>query len=163
MAVDLSEREREILEAMVGTLKAGEPFEIPAGHDTLSDPRWPTEVQKPSRDEVRSLVGRDLLEIDRSVAPAWRFWPAEAAREEFAGDSARNRAEDLKDPDARLGVILDAIVQAFEADPATPLLLLRTDQVDIVRHPTLANRAGCRSHARPLPARGTATDRLGQH
>jgi hypothetical protein len=45
------------------------------------------------------------------------------------------RAEALKDPDARLGVILDAIVEAFENDPATPLLLLRTDQVDIVRHP----------------------------
>lgn len=32
-------------------------------------------------------------------------------------------------------MILDAIVTAFEKDPASPLLIVRTDQVDIVRHP----------------------------
>lgn len=132
---ELNEREREILEAMVGASEAGEPFEIPPGEDTLSDPRWPREVRKPSREEVRSLVGQNFLEIDKSVGPTWRFWPAEAARQEFAGEVTRRRAEALKDPDARLGAVLDAIVLAFEADPATPLLILRTDQVDIVRHP----------------------------
>jgi hypothetical protein len=34
-----------------------------------------------------------------------------------------------------LAVILKSIVDAFNADPSEPLLLLRTAQVDIVRHP----------------------------
>ena len=133
--VDLSDRECELLETMVRISEAGEPFEIPAGEDTLTDPRWPAEVPKPTRVEVRSLVGRQYVEVDRTVATKWRFWPADAARQEFAGEAARRRAEALRDPDVRLGVILDAIVEAFEQDPATPLLMLRTDQVDIVRHP----------------------------
>ena len=41
----------------------------------------------------------------------------------------------LKDPDQRLGVILDAVVDAFEADPSVPLLLIRTAGSDIVKHP----------------------------
>jgi hypothetical protein len=131
----LSERERELLQTMVIVSAPADLFEIPLGADTLEDPRWPKEVREPSREEVRSLVARDYLESDKTAAPAWRFWPAEAARSEFADEVARRRAEALKDPDARLGVILDAIVAAFEADPATPLLILRTDQVDIVRHP----------------------------
>jgi hypothetical protein len=92
-------------------------------------------VRKPTRDEVRALVLRDYLEVDKTAAPAWRFWPAEAARNEFAGEATRRRAEALANADGRLGVILDAIVEAFESDPATPLLMLRTDQVDVVRHP----------------------------
>lgn len=39
------------------------------------------------------------------------------------------------DVDSRLGVILDAIVEAFKKDPSTPLLILRTNQVDVIRHP----------------------------
>ncbi len=120
---------------MVTISEGDQPFEIPAGRDTLDDLRWPPEVQKPTRDEVRLLVGQEYLETDRTAAPAWRFWPAEAARREFAGEVTRRRAEALKDPDARLGVILDAIVAAFEKDPARPLLLVRTDHVDIVSHP----------------------------
>jgi hypothetical protein len=133
--VELSEREGEILETMVSLSERGDPFEIAPGEDILNDARWPGEVRKPTRDEVRSLVGREYLEVDRTVPRVWRFWPAERARQQFAGDAARRRAETLKDPDARLGVILDAIVEAFEQDPASPLLMLRTDQVDIVRHP----------------------------
>jgi hypothetical protein len=68
------------------------------------------------------------------VAPTWRFWPADAARVEFGEDAARTRAKALKDPDARLGVILDAIVDAFEQDPATPLLIVRTAGGDIIKH-----------------------------
>jgi hypothetical protein len=131
----LSERERELVETIVRLSEGREPFEIAPGEDTLNDPRWPTDVRKPTRDEVRVLVGREYLDVDPTAAPTWRFWPAEAARQQFAGDAARRRAEALKDPDARLGLILDAIVEAFEKDPATPLLMLRTDQVDIVRHP----------------------------
>jgi hypothetical protein len=131
----LSDRERELLGTMVTFSEGGQPFEIQAGEDTPDDARWPAEVRKPTRDEVRSLLRGQYLDIDRAAAPTWRFWPAEAARDEFAGEAARRRAEALKDPDARVGVILDAIVQAFEKDPATPLLILRTDELDIVRHP----------------------------
>jgi len=133
--IDLSDRERELLEMMVRLSEAGEPFEIPVGDDILNDPRWPADVRKPTSDEVRALVGHEYLEVDKTVAPKWRFWPADAARQAFAGEAVRRRAEALKDPDARLGVILDAVVEAFGEDPATPLLMLRTDQVDIVRHP----------------------------
>lgn len=133
--VALSERERELLGTMVTLSDGGQPFEIQSGEDTLADPRWPGEVRKPTRDEIRSLSARGSLEVDKTAAPMWRFWPAEAARREFAGEAAHGRLEALKDADARLGVILDGVVEAFEQDPATPLLILRTDQVDIVRHP----------------------------
>src|SRR5215211_1146390 len=123
---------------MVSLSEGGKPFEIAVGDDTLNDSRWPTEVRKPIRHEVRSLVLRKYPEVDRTVPRTWRFWPAESARQESADEPARRRAEALQDPDARLGVILDAIVDAFENDPATPLLILRTDQVDIVRHPDWA-------------------------
>src|SRR3954454_11986204 len=132
----LGDRERELLETMVTLSEEdGQPFEIGAGCDTLSDTRWPATVRKPGREEVRSLLAHGYLETDKSAAPSWRFWPADAARAEFGGDAAQARAEALRDADARLGVILDAVVEAFEDDPATPLLMLRTDQVDIVRHP----------------------------
>lgn len=131
----LNDRERELLETMVTLSEGDQPFEIPAGRDTVDDPRWPDEVRRPTRDEVRSLVGQQYVEIDRTAARAWRFWPAEAARREFAGEVARRRAEALRNPDTRLGVILDAIVAAFEKDPASPLLILRKEEIDIVRHP----------------------------
>jgi hypothetical protein len=127
----LSERERELLRTIVTLSEGRQPFEIQAMEDAPDDQRWPAEVRKPTRDEVRSLVGRQYLETDRTAAPTWRFWPAEAARDEFGGEAARQRAEALKNPDVRLGVILDAIVEAFDKDPATPLLILRTDEVDI--------------------------------
>lgn len=131
----LSDRERQLVETMVTVSEADQPFEIGAGEDALDDPRWPAAVPPPTREEVRALVSRDYLQVDRSAAPAWHFWPATAARDEFGSDITRERAQALRDPDARLGVILDAIVEAFETDPATPLLFLRMQQVDIVRHP----------------------------
>lgn len=45
------------------------------------------------------------------------------------------RAAALKDPNDRLGVILDAIVEAFEDDPSEPLLMFGMASGDIVRHP----------------------------
>ncbi len=132
---DLSERERELLETMVTLAAGNEPFEIKPGEDALDDQRWPPQVREPTREEVRSLFRRQYLGVDETAGPAWSFWPTEAARHEFAGVVVRRRAEALKDPDARLGVILDAIVDAFENDPATPLFICRTDEVDIVRHP----------------------------
>jgi hypothetical protein len=80
-------------------------------------------------------VNQDLLEIDRSVAPTWRFWPSAKAREHFPDAVEQALNEALSDPDQRPAVILKAIVDAFNSDPSEPLLLLRTDHVDIVRHP----------------------------
>lgn len=134
---DLSSRDRELLKALVERWEAGnrEPFDIPPGEDAIVDDEWPAEVSRPGSDEVRSLVAREYLEIDESVAPTWRFWPSTTAREAFAGADAQNRAAALKDPDERLGVILDAIVEAFEKDPETALLILTYDQGAIIRHP----------------------------
>jgi hypothetical protein len=55
----ISERERELLRTMVRLSEATQQFEIAADEDTLNDPRWPTDVRKPTRGEVRSLVGAD--------------------------------------------------------------------------------------------------------
>jgi hypothetical protein len=134
---ELTERETEILEALVRLSETPDysAFSIAPGADRLEVPDWPEGNAAPTRDEVRGLVARDLLEIDKSKARTWCFWPSEEASAIFAGPSEQALAQALKHPDQRLGVILDAIVNAFEADPSTPLLLLRTDQVDIVRHP----------------------------
>lgn len=134
---ELAERDTEILEALVRLSEAPgrSMFDIPPGADKLELAEWPKDSAVPNSEEIRALVARDFLEIDKSAAPTWRFWPSEQARALFAGPSEEALAEALKDPDQRLGVILDAIVDAFEADPSTPILLIRADQVDIVRHP----------------------------
>jgi hypothetical protein len=134
---ELTERETEILKALVRLSETPDhsTFSISPGADRLELPDWPEGSAAPTRDEVRGLVARDLLEIDKSKARTWCFWPSEEARAIFACPSEQALAQALKHPDQRLGVILDAIVNAFEADPSTPLLLLRTNQVDIVRHP----------------------------
>jgi hypothetical protein len=84
---------------------------------------------------VRSLAGRDLLEIDKSRGAGLALLARESgARQVRWGDRSTSRRSAQRSRCAAW-VILDAIVEAFEADPATPLLVLRTDQVDIVRHP----------------------------
>jgi hypothetical protein len=136
-AIELSERDTEILETFVGLSGADADwfFEIPVGADHIPSPPWPDSIQSPHSNEIRSLVNRDLLDIDKSDAPTWRFWPSAQARERFADAVAKVLTEALSDPDQRLAVILKAIVDAFNSDPSEPLLLLRTDSVDIVRHP----------------------------
>jgi hypothetical protein len=134
--IELSERDTEILETLVG-LSGGEAdwyFEIPVGADRIPSPPWPGSVQSPHREEIRSLVNRDLLEIDKSVAPTWRFWPSAKAREHFPDAAEKALKDALANPEERLAVILKAIVDAFEADPSEPLLFIRTSSVDIVRH-----------------------------
>jgi hypothetical protein len=136
-AIELSERDTEILETLVG-LAGGDAdwfFEIPVGADRIPSPPWHDSIQSPHREEVRSLVNQGLLEIDRSVAPTWRFWPSAKVREHFPDAVEQALNEALSDPDQRLAVILKAIVDAFNSDPSESLLLLRTDHVDIVRHP----------------------------
>jgi hypothetical protein len=70
-AIELNERDTEILETLVGL--AGDDadwfFEIPVDADRNPSPPWPDSIQSPHRDEIRSLVNRDLLEIDKRVAP----------------------------------------------------------------------------------------------
>jgi hypothetical protein len=131
---ELTARETEILETLVRLSETADDavFDIPPGADRLAlsngDPG-------PSREEIRGLVNRGLLEVDKSAHPAWRFWPSEQARGLFGSDSEQALAQALKDPDQRLGAILDAVVDAFEADPSTPLLMIRTNGPDIIRHP----------------------------
>lgn len=134
--VNLSDRERELLEVMVSAGVESEQFVIQPGEDYPDDSTWPTtNIAKPTKAEIRSMIGRGLLTIDKTVARAWVFWPSPEARQEFADEDASRRTEALSDPDARLGLILDAIVEAFEADPSSPLMIFQTDQADIVRHP----------------------------
>jgi hypothetical protein len=133
---ELTARETEILKALV-RLSETTPdttFGIPPGADRLDVPTWPKDGPQPSREEVRGLVTREFLEIDKSAHPAWRFWPSEQARAAFGNNSEQALAQALRDPNQRLGVILDAIVNAFEADPSTPLLMIRTSGPDIVKH-----------------------------
>jgi hypothetical protein len=134
---DLTGREMEVLEALVKLAETMDDaaFDISPGADRLDLPAWPKDGLGPSREEVRSLVGRGFLDVDKNAAPAWRFWPSEEARALFGSDSEQALARALKDPDQRLGIILEAIVDAFEADPSVPLLMLRTNGPDIIRHP----------------------------
>lgn len=134
---DLTEREKEILGTLVRLSETLDrsTFDIPPGTDRFDSSDWPEGSFGPTRQEVRDLVARDFLQVDKSAGPTWRFWPSEKARAIFARTSEQALAQALKNPDQRLGVILDAVVDAFEGDPGTPLLLIRTDQVDIVRHP----------------------------
>lgn len=136
-AIELSERDAEILETLVGLSGASADwfFDLPAGADQIPSPPWPDPKSSPHRYEIRALVNRGLLEIDKSVQPIWRFWPAPQARERFADAVEKALAEALSDPDQRLAVILKAIVDSFDADPSTPLLLFRSMSADIVRHP----------------------------
>jgi hypothetical protein len=135
--IELNERDTEILETLVG-LSGGDAewfFEIPVGADHVPSPPWPDSIPSPHRNEIRSLVNRDLLDIDKSAEPTWRFWPSAQARERFADAVDKALTEALSDPGQRLAVILKAVVDAFNLDPSEPLLLLRTNSVDIVRHP----------------------------
>src|SRR5690242_19006941 len=118
-AIELNERDAEILETMVG-LASGDAdwfFEIPVDADRIPSPPWPGPTQSPHRDEIRSLVNRDLLEIDKSAAPAWRFWPSVKARDNFPDAVEKALNEALSHPDQRLAVILKATVDAFSSDP----------------------------------------------
>src|SRR4051812_35460255 len=63
--IELNERDAEILETLVG-LAGGDAdwfFEIPIGADRIPSPPWPGSIPSPHRNEIRSLVNRDLLEI----------------------------------------------------------------------------------------------------
>jgi hypothetical protein len=79
---------------------------------------------------VRALLHQGLLEHNASIAPAWRVFPSAKARE-LAGVATE---EALCDPDRRLGLLLDATVTAFEADPREPLQFHPLEQVGLVRH-----------------------------
>jgi hypothetical protein len=76
-----------------------------------------------------------MLDVDRAAAPTWRVYPSSAARSQFGGDTERQMARALGDPDQRLGLILEATIEAFEADPAEPLRVWPMASVDLVRHP----------------------------
>jgi hypothetical protein len=106
------------------------PFDL-ADDRAFEHPSWPPGVAVPTRHEVRELYHRGLLQADESVAPTWRVFPSAQGRERVgvAADEA------LADPDRRLGLILEAIVRAFETDPSEPLQFHSMQQADLVRHP----------------------------
>jgi len=127
----LSARERELVEAFVAAWEASSHTPFAFGHTPFEHPSWPAGVRVPGRQEVRRLLALDCLELGRSAPGAWRVFPSAAARE-LAG-AAENEA--LADPDRRLGLILEATVTAFEADPAEALQFLPVWGSALVRHP----------------------------
>ena len=104
--IDLSPRDREILKNLVRLWEDSnhEPFDIPHGADGIEHPAWPEGIARPRSKEVRTLVHRELLDHDDSIAPGWRVWPSQEARALIpTGSDEQWRAEALKDADQRLG------------------------------------------------------------
>lgn len=134
---DLTQRQRDLMEAFVGAWEASapgaahQPFDF--GGLPLEHPNWPPKVSLPSREEVRPLVHLDLLEVDQRAAPVWRVFPSAGARERF-GDRGSADADALADPDRRLGLILEAANTAFSADPSEPIYLNSMEQLNYVSH-----------------------------
>jgi hypothetical protein len=131
-APDLSPRQRQLLNAFVMAWEASShtPFDLDDG-TPFEHPNWPPGVATPGREEIRPLVHLGFLHADYSVAPAWRVFPSPEARH-LAGVATD---EALADPDGRLGLILEATVAAFEADPSQPLQFSAMFQADLVEHP----------------------------
>jgi hypothetical protein len=102
---NLTGRETEILKTLLRLSEASDDavFDIPPGADRLGPPTWPADSPGPTRDEVRELVGRGFLNVDKSAGPTWRFWPSEQARATFGNASEHAIAKALEDPDQRLG------------------------------------------------------------
>lgn len=135
--VALSERQRTVLQAFVFAWESSSPgpahLPFDFGSLPLEHPNWPGDVAVPSREEVRPLVHLGWLESDKRAAPAWRVFPSPAAREAF-GESGDGEARALADPDRRLGLILEATVAAFEADPTEAIHFAAMEQIDLVSH-----------------------------
>jgi hypothetical protein len=136
---DLTDRQREILAAVVHAWEADSPgpahqaFRV--GSLPLDHPNWPGDVAKPrERGEFRPLAHGGWLAVDRTQGPAWVFSPSERAVDAFSG-TRESLVETLREPDRRSGLILDSVVAAYRADPSEPLHLAVMDQADYVRHP----------------------------
>lgn len=134
----LGERQQILVKAFVSAWEGSSPAPAHQPFDFGSGPfehlNWPNGVPAPSREEVRPLVHAGLLETDKRAAPIWRVFPSELARSTF-GDPANDDTAALSDPDRRLGLILDATITAFEADPAQPIHFTPMDQITSVSHP----------------------------
>ena len=129
-ALGLTPRQRELVEAFVAAWEASSHTPFDLGEGPLEHPSWPAGVSVPDREEVRALFQDGLLEKDSSVAPTWRVFPSARARE-LAGVATEDA---FLDPDRRLGLILEATVAAFEADPSEPLQLQRLEHDELVEH-----------------------------
>ncbi len=95
-------------------------------------PNWPVGVAVPSRDGLRALVHLDWLFADRSQAPDWVLSPTQSTLTAFQAPGATAIAEGLGDADRRLGLILEAVVDAYAADPSEAVTLLSYDQGDVI-------------------------------
>jgi hypothetical protein len=132
---ELAPREQALVKAFVDAWERSNhvTFDFAPGQG-FSHPHWPPDVAAPSRDEVRRLHQLDMLDVDRAAAPTWRVYPSAAARSRFDAECEQQMRAALADPDQRLGLILEASVQAFEADPAEPLRIWSMAGADLVRH-----------------------------
>jgi hypothetical protein len=135
----LTDRQSQLIRAFVRAWEADSPgsahspFDFPAGGAPIEHPNWPPEVPVPSRDEVRTLHHLGLLDVDDRFARAgWRLMPTARARG-FAGVPDDTAA--LRDPDQRLGFILEATVRAFSQDASQPLHFADLQQTTVVQHP----------------------------
>jgi hypothetical protein len=135
--LELDPRQAELIEAFVRAWEQSGhvPFEWNVSGSFVGHPSWPESVNPPMREEVRGLLHLNLLESDRSVAPLWRVFPSADARAHFGGPDQAQIAVALRDPDARLGVILEGVVEAFKADASEPLHFAAMDTIAIVQHP----------------------------
>jgi hypothetical protein len=131
----MTDRESELAEAFVEAWEASghTPFDFHGG--SLVHPAWPETVSKPGQEEVRALHHKGALEVDRDAAPVWRVFPSPACRREFGGADEVALGDGLADPDRRLGIILEATVAAFEADPGEPIHFAPMEQTCLVHHP----------------------------
>jgi len=127
---DLTLRQQELVEALVRAWEASSHTPFDLGSDACKHPNWPPEICAPNREEVRALKHRGLLDADESAPVVWRVFPSAAGRE-LAGPAAEGA---LTDPDRRLGLILEATVTAFEADPSEALQFHPKEEADLVRH-----------------------------
>jgi len=131
----MDQRQVDLMTAFVAAWERSDhvPFEL-APARSFSHSCWPSDLPAPDRDEVRRLHHLGMLDADRDAAPTWRVHPSAAARLQFGDEHEHQVAAALSDADQRLGMILKATVEAFEANPAEPLHLWPMAAADLVRH-----------------------------
>ncbi len=134
----LTDREREILQATVTAWVSNDPEaanrplrSVASGTPSLHG-NWPADVRDPHRDELRPLIHAGWLVADRSQQPDWVLSPTQETLVAFEVSGAEAIAEGLKDPDRRLGLILEAVVDAYAADPSRGISMFEYDHADLV-------------------------------
>lgn len=134
----LTERQREILQATVTAWESNDPepsyrpLRSAAGGGPGLHGNWPADVRDATDDELRPLAHTGWLFADRARAPDWVLSPTEQTLVAFQASGADVIADGLRDPDRRLGLILEAVVDAYAADPSEPVMLFEFDQGSVI-------------------------------